>query len=136
MAEIFECDFVNGVIRGTTPISSENKEEFVKQYRSSLEETKEIQGVVYIFRTEKLVPRLKGFSNILYIGRTKYAVWDRYIVKKDTDTFWDVYYHIVKNFGSIFIDVYRTSNMKATEKTFLIQYLQEHKELPPINRKQ
>jgi len=38
-------------------ISSSTKEDFVKEYRLALEETKGISGVVYVFKSEKLVPR-------------------------------------------------------------------------------
>lgn len=135
MAEIFVCNFVKDKIDGKIPISSENIEEFKKQYRLCLEQTKGINGVVYVFKSEKLVPRLKGYSNILYIGETKYDVWNRYNVENDTENFWLVYSHTVKNYGSIFIDVYVSDNHKETEKSFLNQYFEEYKELPPMNRK-
>lgn len=135
MQEILNCQFVKDKFIGNLPISSDNKEEFINQYRKCLEQTKGINGVAYVYRSEKDVSRLKGSSNILYIGETKYDVWSRYDVAKDTDNFWHVYEHVVSNYGAIFIDVYLTNNHKQTEKTFLHKYFQQHKELPPMNRK-
>lgn len=123
------------LIKGEIPISSENKEKFIDQYRQCLEQTKGVNGVVYVYRSEKPVSRLKGASNILYIGETKYDVWSRYNVVQDTNNFWHVYNHTVNNYGSIFIDVYVTENYKEMERKFLSNYFQEHKELPPMNRK-
>lgn len=133
--ELLECDLVKRMHIGISPINSDNKDQFKRQYVSSLEETKGTNGVVYIFRSENVIPRLKGHSNVLYIGETKYDVWNRYNVESDVNNYWHVYQHIVQNYGQLFIDVYKSSDHKATEKRFLFQYFQEHKELPPINRK-
>jgi len=119
MVEILKCDYVKDRINGNLPICSENKEEFIKQYKLCLEQTKGVNGVVYVFKSEKMVPRLKGFNNILYIGETKNDVWNRYNVKNDTENFWHVYNHTIKNYGSITIDVYPTENHKGTEKNSL-----------------
>jgi hypothetical protein len=135
MTEQLYCEYVDKIINGSVKINANEKEGFISQYRSSLEETKGISGVVYVFRSENSVPRLKGCSDILYIGETQHDVWGRYIVKNDTNDYWHVYSYIIQQYGSIFIDVYKTSNRKITEKTFLNQYYQAHIELPPINRK-
>ena len=135
MSELLTCEFVKEKIDGTVKISSQDKEEFIYQYREALKQTKEIEGVVYIFRSENQIPRLKGHNNILYIGETKYDVWSRYNVKNDAEAYWHVYSHILANYGYITINVYVTSDHKNTERKFLNQYFQTHKELPPINRK-
>jgi hypothetical protein len=129
------CEFVKEIADGTVKISSQDKEEFIYQYREALEQTKGIVGVVYIFRSESQIPRLKGHSNILYVGETNRDAWSRYTVKNDANAYWHVYNHILNDYGFITIDVYVTSDHKRTEKKFLNQYFQEHKELSPINRK-
>lgn len=135
MTGTLACDFVIKIINGTIQISSEKKDDFIKQYRSALEDTKGTHGVVYVFKTENPVPRLKDSSNILYIGETQYDAWSRYNVRSDTNSFWHVYSHIIKSYGPIYIDTYITTEHKITERKFLAQYFQKHKELPPINRK-
>ncbi len=135
MDDILVCDFVKDVINGEIAISSDDKEEFIRQYRSSLEQTKGINGVVYVFKSERPIPRLKGYSNILYIGETKHDAWNRYNVERDTNNFWHVYQYTIEKYGSIHIDVYKTEKHKETEKNFLDQYFKKHKELPPFNRK-
>ncbi|KKN14313.1 hypothetical protein LCGC14_0997350 [marine sediment metagenome] len=132
---ILSCNLVGQVINGLIPFGSENKDEFKYQYRSSLEATRGVTGVVYVFRSENLIPRLKGHSNILYIGETKYDVWNRYNVEIDANNYWHVYEYIVQGYGKIYIDVYQSNNHKLTEHRFLNQYFQKHKELPPINRR-
>lgn len=129
------CEFVSKVLNGTRSIGSENKEGFVKEYRYALEETKGRYGVVYVFKSKKIVQRLKGSSNILYIGKTQNDVCNRYNVQNDAEAFWPVYSHVVKNYGKITIDVFVTSDPSNTESKFLVQYYKEHYELPPINRK-
>jgi hypothetical protein len=131
----FECEHVSEKFLGSVKIEAKEKEKFIVQYRSALEETKGVTGVVYILKTEKPIPRIKGESEVLYIGETKHDVWSRYSVKEDANDFWSVYRHSLDNYGAIYVDVYQTSNNKVTERTFLQQYYQSHLELPPINRK-
>ena len=135
MIEILKCDFVKEIYSGEFPISSDDKAEFKKQYRLSLEQTKGIDGVVYVFKSSSAIPRLKDFSNVLYIGETKHDVWNRYNVENDTNNYWHVYEHIINKYGSIYIDVYKTENHKETEKNFIKIYFNKYKELPPMNRK-
>lgn len=68
-------------------------------------------------------------------GQTQSDVWSRYYVAKYTENFWHVYENVVSNYGAMFIDVYVSKNHKQTEKTFLHNYFQSYKELPPMNRK-
>ena len=98
-------------------------------------ETKGVAGVVYILKTELPIPRLKGVSDILYIGETKHDIWSRYYAEQDANKFWSVFSHALDNYGAICINVYQTSNNKITEKVFLQQYYQSYLELPPLNRK-
>lgn len=114
--------------------SIEDKEEFISQYRAILAETRGKEQIVYVFHARDPMPRLKGESKILYIGRAKYDLWSRYYVAKDTEEFWDVYRHVVENFGPIKIDVYQTSEYENLEKEALKCYWKEHLELPPMNR--
>ncbi len=131
----FACKDVSKVINGTVKIESFDINEFISQYRLALEETRDVAGVVYVFKTDNPIPRLKGYSNILYIGETKYDVWSRYDAESDVNEFWPVYSHALANYGPISVDVYVSSNHKSTERLFLTQYYQMHNELPPINRK-
>jgi hypothetical protein len=131
---ILTCEFVTKEINGTRMISSEDREKFIKEYRFALEETKGLNAVVYVFKSEKPVPRLKESSNILYIGQTQNDAWNRINVKDDTERFWNVYNHTLKNHGKIYINIYISSDHKKTEKNFLTQYFKYHLELPPFNR--
>ena len=116
-------------------MNSLDKEEFVAQYRSVLEETKGTEKIVYVYRVEKPIPRVKGKSTILYIGRAKYDLWSRYYVAEDADQFWEVYSHSIEAFGPIRIDVYHTKDYVELETRALKKFWKEHLELPPMNRK-
>ena len=59
------CEFVTKKFDGKVRIESNDKNEFLKQYRLALEETRGVVGVVYVLRTENPITRLKGCSNIL-----------------------------------------------------------------------
>ena len=114
--------------------SIEDKEEFISQYKDILAETRGKEQIVYVFYARDPMPRLKGESKILYIGRAKYDLWSRYYVAEDTEEFWDVYRRVIENFGPIKIDVYQTSEYQNLEKEALRYYWNEHLELPPMNR--
>ena len=135
MSNNFECEHIGQKFLGSVKIESKEKEIFINQYRSAIGETKGIVGVVYILKTERPIPRIRGESAILYIGETKHDVWSRYCVEEDANEFWSVYSHSLENYGAISVDVYQTSNNELTEKRFLQQYYQSHLELPPINRR-
>lgn len=88
MSDPLVCEYVVSVYPGKIEIASTDKPEFINQYRAALKETKGTYGVVYILKTGRVIPRFKGESNILYIGKTKNDVWSRYNVEKDTGEFW------------------------------------------------
>jgi hypothetical protein len=133
MSNNFECELVSKKLPGSVKIEAKEIEKFIVQYRSAIAETKGVTGVVYILKTERPIPRIKGASEVLYIGETKHDVWSRYYAEEDANDFWSVYSHSLENYGAIYLDVYQTSNNKVTEKKFLQQYYQTYLELPPIN---
>ena len=53
MSDIFECKFVSQKFIGSIKLESRDRELFVAQYRSELEETKGVFGVVYMLRAER-----------------------------------------------------------------------------------
>ena len=112
-----------------------DSDEFNQQFRELLADAKKPAGIVYVWRATSSIPRLKGESPIVYIGKTDYSLYDRYnrYVDQDTGTFWDRYDHIMSKYGGISIDIYETSDPKKTENDFLYQYRREFLETPPLN---
>jgi len=132
----FECEFLTGEkITVPTNLNAESPEEFQDQLRKLLDQAKKPDGIVYVWRTEKDIPRLIRESPVIYIGKAKYSLYVRYIrhIKYEATNYWKRYQHIMSKFGPISIDIYETTNTKMTENTFLFQYQEEFFERPPIN---
>jgi hypothetical protein len=102
---------------------------------------KEDQEIVYVLRSEKEIPRLKGKSNIVYIGQTKrsfshrYAPYAKLIATAKGNKF--KYEHIVEEYGFISISICDFNNFGDTlakaEGQLLWWYFQNHCEFPPLN---
>ncbi len=128
-----ECKDLEGEIDAKVP------EDFVKQFAaifSSLNARK-YKGVVYVWYTDKGIPRLNGESNIVYIGKTKNSLFDRqhrYAELEGSYYNWERYKHIIQNFGPIKVKFIAAENPKDTERNLLECYFKEHLEIPPINR--
>ncbi|MHB8058416.1 MAG: hypothetical protein ACYDHC_11050 [Desulfuromonadaceae bacterium] len=97
--------------------------------------------VVYVWRSEEKIRRLKGESDIIYIGQTKHSFRERYYqyagMHATTKANSLKFKHIIENYGAISISVapfskYGESLQKA-EGQLLWWYFQNHCEYPPIN---
>lgn len=98
-------------------------------------------SIIYIYRTVKPIPRLKGESDIVYIGQTKGTLKQRYfkyagqLAKSTANRL--KFEHILKAYGPIRITVASYSKFGATleiaEGQLLWWYFQNHCEYPPVN---
>lgn len=97
--------------------------------------------VVYVWRSQEKIRRLKGESDIIYIGQTKNSFRERYYQYAGMHTTTKAnslkFKHIIENYGEISISVapfskYGESLQKA-EGQLLWWYFQNHCEYPPIN---
>ena len=99
------------------------------------------KNIVYIWKCEKKIPRLNGFSDILYIGQTKQSFKNRYLkyAKHEASTKANKlkYQTIIDNYGAISIYVCDFSifgdTLLKSEGQLLWWYFQNHCEYPPIN---
>ena len=92
---------------------------------------------VYVWVTQKRIPRLRGGSNIIYLGKTTQTLYDRHYRYASTEGNkynWKRYEHIIKNFGPIKVYFAITYNPKDTESKLLEKYYEDHREYPPANR--
>ncbi|WP_434676732.1 hypothetical protein [Pseudomonas sp. D3-10] len=125
--------------RFETEIEDLSEESFRKAYESGC--ASKHKNIVYILRAEKKVARLKGESDILYIGQTKHSFKKRYAVyaKLHTTSLANrlKFEHILKAYGKISIAVSDFSKFGGTlheaEGQLLWWYFQNHCEYPPIN---
>ncbi len=120
-------------------IDNFSEENFRKAYNSDC--AKYHQNVVYMLRSERKVARLKGESDILYIGQTEKSFRSRYsrYANKHTTTQANAqkYQHILEAYGAISIWVSDYSRFGETllkaEGQLLWWYFRNHCEYPPIN---
>ncbi len=129
------CKYVSNATTLNGNLRANTKDMFNAQFHTMLATAKEPSGIVYVWRSDKPIPRLKDSSPIIYIGKTKTSLYSRYrrYVEQDTDTFWDRYEHIMSGFGGISIDIYETTEPAITENEFLFQYQMQFFEAPPLN---
>lgn len=97
--------------------------------------------VVYLWRSERKIKRLKGESDILYIGQTKQSFRDRYYqyagMHATTKANLLKFHHIIDAYGAITLSVAPFSkygdSLQKSEGQLLWWYFQNHCEYPPIN---
>lgn len=138
-----DCGSLYGLIgefyRFKEVISSCTEESFRKVYESDC--ASRYESIVYIFQSEHYFNRLKGESNILYIGQTKrtfksrYAPYSKHHANSKANQL--KFKYIIENFGPISVlvsDVSRFgSSLSSAEGQLLWWYFQNHCEYPPIN---
>lgn len=129
------CDYVKSQATLNMTITATDVKKFKAQFREVLHSAQEPAGIVYVWRTQNEIPRLRGSSSVIYIGKAKHSFYDRYIYKINDEAkiFWERYSHIISTYGEISIEIYQSSNPEQTENNFLYQYNKEFMELPPIN---
>lgn len=120
-------------------ISSCTEESFRKVYESAC--ANKYGNIVYVLQAERSFKRLKGESNVIYIGQTKRTLKARYAPYAKhhaTSTANKLKFeHIIDNYGPISVlvsDFSRFgSSLSGAEGQLLWWYFQNHCEYPPIN---
>lgn len=95
------------------------------------------RGVVYFFLSERPVPRVKGESRVLYIGKTNSSLYKRYFryaMRLASGRSGRFYAHIVDRFGPIRIGYLESASPDQLEREFFNKYAMEHLEYPPKSK--
>lgn len=95
------------------------------------------KGVVYFFLSERPVPRVKGESRVLYIGKTNSSLYKRYFRyanKLASGRSGKFYEHIVDRFGPIRIGYLASATPDQLERELFNKYVIEHLEYPPKSK--
>lgn len=101
----------------------------------------EEMNILYIYRAENPIPRLKGESDIVYIGQTKGTLKQRYFAHcgklANSRANRLKFEHILSEYGPIRITVAPFgqfgSSLEKAEGQLLWWYFQNHCEYPPVN---
>ncbi len=129
------CELVKEQLVLTKTITATNELEFEQQLKALLIESMPYTGIVYVWKTQLDIPRLKGKSSVVYIGKANGNMYSRYIsnVQHEIKEYWKRYSYIISTYGFMQVEIFVTNNPAITENNFLYQYHQAHMELPPIN---
>lgn len=103
------------------------------------DDAKKTSNVVYVWLCEKVIPRLQGRSNIIYIGKTSQSLYNRharYASVEANEHNWSRYKYILNQFGPIRIQykTYNNKELRTKEAELLNAYFNDHLEWPPLNR--
>lgn len=132
-------EFLDEFIELPESITSVDEETFQRVYGN--EAANVDKNILYIYRTKKPIPRLKGESDIVYIGQTKNTLKQRYFIHAaklaNTEANRMKFEHIVSQYGPIRIMISPFSKFGASlhkaEGQLLWWYFQNHMEYPPVN---
>lgn len=128
---------IDGLVELSIKINSTSN--LANQFKSVFgsEVAKKHKGIVYFFMTKKPIPRVKGESNILYIGKTENSLSQRYFQHSEklaTGQNGDFYKYIIDTYGEISFGVVRTSTPKELESHFFKEYFNTYLEYPPKSK--
>lgn len=121
-------------------ITATTKEEFADQFRNLLnqEKSRNLSNIIYKWKVENDIPRMKGASNILYIGQSTRTLHARYSPAAkfniELDYFDHYYKYAIEQYGSLTIEIIAVEDAKLREWQELDQYHSKHCEHPPLNR--
>lgn len=119
------------VISSSTDLAEEFNELFC------LEEAQNAKGVVYFFMSKNPIPRVNKSSKILYIGKTKQSLKQRYLRysgKLASGRSGDFFRHIIQNYGGISLGYLLTPTPRETEAKYFKKYYELHLEFPPKSK--
>jgi len=119
-------------------INASTSERFIEQFRELLNTKigREHRSIVYKWCTQNHIPRTRGESPVIYIGMTINSMFDRhykYAKIESSGNNWKRYKYIIQNYGPITFECTKCDNPKEAEKRLLIEYFDNHLELPPVN---
>ncbi|OBT30678.1 hypothetical protein [Vibrio splendidus] len=115
--------------------ANELESEFKELLGSS--EASNAKSVIYFFRSIKPVPRLRGESDILYIGKTKQSIKGRYFQYARhlaTGSSGCFYRYIINNFGGLRLGYIVVDNPNEMEKYYFKEYRSTYLENPPKSK--
>jgi len=137
LCEFFRlCSTLPGTIQ-----SHNSNEDFLCEFQRLFgsQEAKDASSVLYAFFCEKKIPRVKGESNVIYIGKTVQKLRYRYRPHHKyycSDYNWAFYSYVIKHYGAVslaYLVIDDAQSLKEAESDLLRDYYKQHRENPPKN---
>ncbi len=133
---LHSCTTLPNIIR-----SCESKERYLQEFKQLFNspEARNTSNVLYAFVSKKEIPRVRGKSNIIYIGRTVQKLRYRYQPHHKyycSDYNWAFYSYVIKHYGAVglaYLTIDTTQSLKEAESDLLRDYYKQHRENPPKN---
>ncbi len=100
-------------------------------------EAKSYKRIVYFFLSEKPISRVKGESNILYIGKTTESLnkrYFRYAKNLASNRSGEFYKHIINSYGGLSLGLITAENPKNIEAMYFKKYYDCYLEYPPKSK--
>ncbi|MGF1841608.1 MULTISPECIES: hypothetical protein [Vibrio] len=119
------------IITETSDLESQFKDLFGSSEASNA------KSVIYFFRSVRPVPRLRGESDILYIGKTKQSIKGRYLQYAKhlaTGSSGCFYRYIIDNYGGLRLGFVIVDNPNEMEKYYFKEYRAAYLENPPKSK--
>jgi hypothetical protein len=121
--------------------SHKSKKDYLREFRQvfSSQEAKNASNVVYVFVCEKKIPRVKSESSVVYIGKTKQTLkqrWLRYAKVFTSDFNLAFFSYILEHYGEIriaYLPLDTKEAIKQAETDLLKDYYKQYNEFPPHN---
>jgi len=138
LCEFFQSrSFLPGSITIHNPI-----EDFLREHERLFRsrEARDTSNVLYAFVCEKKIPRVKGESNIVYIGKTSNTLegrfWGCWTERCWSRANLEFFNYVIEHYGPIrlaYFVIDATQSLDNAERDLLEDYYNQHMEKPPKN---
>jgi len=137
------CEFFRlcSTLPGRIESHNSNKN-FLREFQQLFgsQEARDTSSVLYAFFCEKKIPRVKGESNVIYIGKTKQSLRWRYLSYAKrwycSPYNWVCFSHVIEHYGPVglaYLVIDDVQSLKEAELDLLKDYYELHLERPPKN---
>ena len=115
----------------TSQVKGNLKQEIHNLFKT--ENSRKLKSIVYIFKANKSISRLRGTNSILYIGKSINTLYQRYNLKQELNEYGERYEYVLKKYDGFTISIFQTDSPDYLESLLLWRYRKKHLEFPPLN---
>jgi len=127
---------IDGLIMLSKEIT--NTDDLTKEFKELFNSPEaRVQGIVYFFMSKEPIPRVLGKSNVLYIGKTKQTIRQRYLQYSNhlaTGQNKLFYKHIIEHYGGLRMGYICADEPREKENKLFKEYYETYLEFPPKSK--